>query len=195
MTKYRKWGCVGDSITWGFASTTPDKQSYPAVAGVPRIGRPGQCLTIPEYWPWVYDPFVTTFPGDIQTMKGWGVGVIVVEIGINELSVGTDDKVLTDAYSSLLAMGKQWDMKVILSPITPFGAGNPNVTQAMQDQRVRLNNWIRKHKYYMDYAKVLGGKTMLAKYDSGDHLHPSNAGHKAMGNALAAYITKHRFRV
>lgn len=195
MTRYAKWGCVGDSITWGVGSTNPDRRSYPAVAGVPRIGRPGQCLTIPTYWPAVWDPFTTTFPGDIQTMLGLGVTVIVAEIGINELQVGTADDVLTAAYTSLQAMGKPWGVRVILSPITPFGKGNTSVTKAIHDQRVRINNWVRtNHRYYVDYAKALGGGTMTAANDSGDHLHPSNTGHKAMAATLTAFMTKHRWK-
>lgn len=185
------YGCLGNSITYGYGATDPD-HAYPVRAGVPRIGYPGQALTIAIWW----DSMLVTFPDEIQQMLAAGVGIVVTEIGINDLNVnqGITDADMEAGYHQLQVMGAKWDIRVILSTITPWGANRPGNTPAMAKQRTRLNTWIRTHKYHVDYAHALGGSVMLPKYDSGDQLHPNNKGHKAMADCLTAFIAKHRFK-
>jgi lysophospholipase L1-like esterase len=73
----------------------------------------------------------------------------------------------------------------------PPTGGLPRVTPARMARRDSLNAWIRKSGAYdrvIDFDKVTRDPAdttrFLPAYDSGDHLHPSDAGDKAMGNAI-----------
>ena len=57
--------------------------------------------------------------------------------------------------------------------------------------RKTLNNWIRTNKVadgFIDFDKATQDParpdTFLPAYDHGDHLHPGDAGYKAMGEAI-----------
>jgi lysophospholipase L1-like esterase len=58
-------------------------------------------------------------------------------------------------------------------------------------KRQAVNNWIRTSGAFdgiIDFERVLADPThptaIAAAYDSGDHLHPNDAGYKAMGEAI-----------
>ncbi len=57
--------------------------------------------------------------------------------------------------------------------------------------RNRINEWIRTAKTFdgvIDFDKAVRDPnhpdTMLPAYDGGDHLHPGDAGYRAMGAAI-----------
>jgi lysophospholipase L1-like esterase len=68
----------------------------------------------------------------------------------------------------------------------------PFPTQAPKEaKRQAVNQWIRTAKAFdavIDFDKLVSDPTQpgrfLPAYDSGDHLHPNDAGHKAMGDAI-----------
>ena len=58
-------------------------------------------------------------------------------------------------------------------------------------RRLALNDWIRNGKAFdgvVDFEKAVEDPAqpgvMAAAYDSGDHLHPNDAGYRAMGEAV-----------
>ena len=57
-------------------------------------------------------------------------------------------------------------------------------------KREAVNNWIRKGDFdaVIDFDAVVRGPDhptrLRAEYDVGDHLHPNDAGHGAMGDAV-----------
>jgi lysophospholipase L1-like esterase len=70
-----------------------------------------------------------------------------------------------------------------------YGAGY--YTEVGERKRQAVNEWIRTSKAYdgvIDFDKATRDpndpKKFLAAYDSCDHLHPSDAGYKAMAEAI-----------
>jgi lysophospholipase L1-like esterase len=74
--------------------------------------------------------------------------------------------------------------------LTPFEGANYWTAEG-EAKRQALNQWIRTSAAYdgvIDFDAVTrdpGSQTkLLPQYDSGDHLHPNDAGYKAMGEAV-----------
>ena len=74
--------------------------------------------------------------------------------------------------------------------LTPEG-GLRGGSASRDAKRVALNTWIRTSGAYdgvIDFDKVTRDPADTARflpaYDSGDHLHPNDAGYKAMGEAI-----------
>jgi lysophospholipase L1-like esterase len=78
----------------------------------------------------------------------------------------------------------------------PFGGSNAGYggnygTAAGEKERQALNQWIRTSGAFdgvFDFDTATRDPQdparMLSAYDSGDHLHPSDAGYQAMANAV-----------
>jgi len=179
------WAAVGDSITYGVGSSDPAAMSYPGQAGVVGHGVPGQCLVAVGC---SGQPLVQSLPGELAFLqRNDDVTSVVVEIGINDLGHVTDRQYV-DAYTRLKSEAADQGVRVVLSTITPFGSSHP-VSTAVERQRERVNSWIRSQGPYVDYdAALRGGGQMRPRLDSGDGLHPDDAGHAAMAQALDRWI-------
>jgi len=86
---------------------------------------------------------------------------------------------------------------VIGATLTPFEnalAGRPTQGYFTTDKEVRrlaVNHWIRTSGAFdtiIDFDRVVANPNNSAviatPYDSGDHLHPNDAGYRAMGEAV-----------
>jgi lysophospholipase L1-like esterase len=93
--------------------------------------------------------------------------------------------------------GHAHGIKVIGATLTPFEnalAGRPNQGYFTLDKEVRrlaVNHWIRTNGAFdaiIDFDRVIAdprrSEAIAAPYDSGDHLHPNDAGYRAMGEAV-----------
>ena len=74
--------------------------------------------------------------------------------------------------------------------LTPF-EGSPRYTAEGEAKREALNDWIRTGKVYDGFVDFdaatrdpASPKRFKMDFDSGDHLHPNDAGYIAMGNAI-----------
>ena len=126
--------------------------------------------------------------------------VIVLE-GIND--IGNARQTPTPSAQDLIAAHKQLieqaharGLKAIGATLTPFW-GAAYYTEAGEAKRQALNEWIRTSKAYdgvIDFDKAARDpadpKKLLEKYDSCDYLHPSDAGYKAMGDAIDLSLFK-----
>jgi lysophospholipase L1-like esterase len=137
-----------------------------------------------------------------------GVSHVVILLGINDIGwpgtpaiepsgmFRTADEIIA-GYKQMIERAHLRGIKVIGSPLTPFEnafAGRPNegyFTPEKEAKRQAVNDWIRTSGAFdgiIDFERVLGDParptSMLAAYDSGDHLHPNDAGYKAMGEAI-----------
>jgi lysophospholipase L1-like esterase len=81
-------------------------------------------------------------------------------------------------------------LKIFGATLTPF-EGSPRYTLEGEAKRTALNEWIRTGKAYdgvvdFDAATRDPNQPLRFKqeFDSGDHLHPNDAGYVAMGNAI-----------
>ena len=71
-------------------------------------------------------------------------------------------------------------------------------SDAGEVERQAVNKWIRTSGAFdgiIDFEAVLrDGQTpphVLAQYDSGDHVHPNDAGYAAMANAIPLELFEH----
>lgn len=136
-----------------------------------------------------------------------GVKAVVLFMGINDIGwpgspFAPQDAAMTaerlvDGYQQLIARARLRNVRVIGATLLPFeGAlqGTPfEGHYSAQKERVRqaVNQWIRSPGAFdsvVDFDALLRDPDHPARirpaYDSGDHLHPGDAGYSAMANAF-----------
>ena len=93
-------------------------------------------------------------------------------------------------YQQIIAQAHAVGLKIFGGTLTPFkGAGY--FSTAGEAKREAVNHWILTSGAFdgvIDFASVVADPsdpTMMApQFDSGDHLHPNDAGYQAMANAI-----------
>jgi lysophospholipase L1-like esterase len=128
-----------------------------------------------------------------------GVKYIIILEAINDIGhaydthrtydvVSADDLIM--GYTQMTERAHAHGIKVYFGTLTPYtGAGY--MSPAGEQVRQALNTWIRTtHEIdgYVDFDKATrdpaNPAVYLPAYDHGDHLHPSDPGYKAMGDAI-----------
>ena len=125
---------------------------------------------------------------------------IVLE-GINDIGNARDNPTpsaadLIAAHKQLIEQAHARGLKIIGATLTPFW-GAAYYTEVGEAKRQALNEWIRTGKAYdgvVDFDKATRDpadpKKLLEEYDSCDYLHPSDAGYKAMADAIDLSLFK-----
>jgi lysophospholipase L1-like esterase len=200
---------VGDSITDGFASTVDTNRRWPnllaarlqasaKLRGVAVVdhGISGN-RTLHDF---IGPNALARFDRDLSGSPGarW---VILLE-GINNIGIPGafglgDEQVSADdiigGHRQLIARARERGLKIYGATLTPFeGTVFPGYfTPAGEAKRQAVNAWIRQGGEFdgvVDFDKAIrdpaSPSRMLAAYDSGDHLHPNDAGYQAMANAI-----------
>jgi lysophospholipase L1-like esterase len=93
-------------------------------------------------------------------------------------------------YEQIIAYAHAQGLRIFGATMTPFqGAGY--YSAAGEKKREAVNNWIRTSGAFdgvIDFDKVVRDPSnplmINPAYDSGDHLHPNDAGYQAMANAI-----------
>ena len=136
-----------------------------------------------------------------------GVRYVIVGLGINDIlfpafpftppheKVSAED--IISGYRQLIALGHRKGVRVIGTTNPPFensafeGLVTAFYTSEREAIRQKVNDWIRSSGEFdsvVDLDAVLRDPShptqLLPAYDSGDHLHPNNAGCIAEGNAV-----------
>jgi len=202
---------LGDSITDGHGSTTdgndrwPDDlarrlQASPATRalGVLNVGIGGNRLLLDGLGP----NALARFDRDVLAQPG--VRALIVLEGINDLGTLTREAEVTPAehdaltarligaYEQLVLRAHAEGLKVMGATITPDGDSTYYHPGPLSEAaRQTINQWIRA-KGHFDAVADFDAATrdpahpdeMLPACDSGDHLHPSPAGYRAMANAI-----------
>lgn len=94
-------------------------------------------------------------------------------------------------YQQLIAQAHARGLKIFGATLLPFkGAGY--YTAAGEAKREAVNKWIRTSGAFdgvIDFDKLMRNPSdplvMNPAYDSGDHLHPNDAGYQVMANAIS----------
>jgi lysophospholipase L1-like esterase len=103
-------------------------------------------------------------------------------------------------YKQIIARAHARGLRIFGATLTPFkGAGY--YTAAGEQKREAVNAWIRTSGAFggvIDFDKVVRSPddplVINPAYDSGDHLHPNDAGYQAMANAVNLQLLLRRQR-
>jgi lysophospholipase L1-like esterase len=191
----------GDSITDGTRSTPnmnkrwPDRlaarlaQQSPGRFAVLNMGIAGNRLLTDG----AGANALSRFDRDVLVQPG--VGYVVIMEGINDIGQARENLTpgaaeVIAAHQQLIARARARGLKVFGATLTPFD-GAAYFTAVGEEKRKAVNEWIRTSRAYdavLDFDAVLRDPAaptkFLPAYDSGDHLHPSDAGYEAMGDAV-----------
>jgi lysophospholipase L1-like esterase len=137
-----------------------------------------------------------------------GVKYVIVLEGINDLghagssapeseTVSAED--LIAGLKQMIERAHEKGIKIFGATLTPFEGTpfNGYFTPEKEKKRKAVNEWIRTGRAFdgvIDFEKAVrdpkNPDRMLPAYDGGDHLHPGDAGYKAMGEAVDLSLFK-----
>jgi len=190
----------GNSITDGVGSTRDLNRRWPNVLaqrlltgaeppkGVANQGISGNRVLSTGAGPSALARF------DRDVLMTPGVTHIVLLEAINDIGgsarAGTTAEDLIQGYRQLIDRAHDRGLVIIGATLTPAGPRAP-FTPELEAKRVAVNAFIRAPGNFdavIDFDAVTRDPArptqFLPAYDSGDHLHPSDAGYKAMGEAI-----------
>jgi lysophospholipase L1-like esterase len=201
----------GDSITDGHGATINGNDRWPDVLaerfqaksttrkiGVVNQGIGGNHLLTDGLGPNALARF------DRDVLAQAGVRYVILLEGTNDLGLLARTEGTTaaqhnalvhrviGAYEQLVARAHAQGIKVIGATILPdVGSDYYHPGPSNESDRQKVNEWIRTAGHFdavVDLDKVMADPSsqerLLAAYDSGDHLHPSPKGYRAMGEAF-----------
>ena len=202
----------GDSIVDGVGSTVDGDKRWPdqlaarlqadpahASVSVANAGIAGNRLLDDGGDNFVGPSGVSRFERDVLTKAG--VRWVLISEGVNDIAAAStaphDPQALAgkiiDAMKSLADRAHAKGVKVIGGTLLPHeGAkGLHTATPAAKASRAAVDDWMRTAGAFdavVDFDKVVRdpsqAERLLPAFDSGDHLHPNNAGYAAMAAAI-----------
>jgi lysophospholipase L1-like esterase len=192
---------LGDSITDGMGSTPDTDRRWPDefarrlhARGVPcavvNAGISGNRVLAELAGPSALDRF------DRDVLAQPGARHVIVLEGINDIGAGGDGvtaDALAEAYQRLVRRAHERGLSVWGGTLVPFeGTAFDGFYSARgESTRQAVNRWIREAHGFdgvFDFDHALRDSArpsrLSAAFDSGDHLHPSDAGYRAMAAAV-----------
>jgi lysophospholipase L1-like esterase len=200
---------LGDSITDGFNSTVDANRRWPNLLAQRLHAHPRlRHLAVLDHGisgnrtlhDLVGPNALARFDRDVVAAPG--VRFVVLLEGINNIgfpgalglpqeAVSAED--IIASYRQLIDRAHERGLKIYGGTLTPFeGTSFPGYfTPEGEAKRQAVNHWIRTSGTFdavIDFDRAVRDPAqpsrMLPVYDSGDHLHPNDAGYAAMGNAV-----------
>ncbi len=201
---------LGDSITDGRASTLDAWHSYPDFLADRLQARRGRPVAVLNQGI-AGNRLLNDSPGggvnalariDRDVLAHSGVESVILLEGLNDIGfsqltdpafapnteVGAEDIIF--GYQQIIERLNEKGIQVIGGTLTPF-EGARYFTEAGEQQRQVVNTWIRTSGAFdavVDFDAAMrdpqNPRRMLTAYDSGDHLHPNDAGYSAMADAV-----------
>jgi lysophospholipase L1-like esterase len=201
----------GDSITDGYGVTTNGNNRWPDIlaarlqadprtkgVGVLNAGIGGNHLLLDGLGP----NAVARFDRDVLSQAS--VKYVIMLEGVNDLGTLTRDQPVSPeahaaivirmmtSYDQMIRRAREREIKIYGATVMPFGgSGYYHPTALNEQDRQAINAWIRtpgRFDAVIDFDKLTADPANPAKlapsYDSGDGLHPSLAGYKAMADAV-----------
>jgi lysophospholipase L1-like esterase len=207
----------GDSITDGTRSTPDTNHRWPNLLAERLAQHHAKLSVVDEgiagnrvLHDFVGPNALARFDRDVLTQAG--VGYVTVLLGIND--IGDIGRVLTGqpglrpqpvsadeiiaGHQQMIMRAHQQGLKIVGSTLTPF-EGAAYFSAEGETKREAVNKFIRTGGAYdgvIDFDAAVRdpghAARFLPMYDSGDHLHPNDAGYKAMADAIDLSLFKKR---
>jgi len=201
----------GDSITDGYGVTTNGNNRWPDIlaarlqanpstrdVGVLNAGIGGNRMLLDGLGPNAMARF------DRDVLNQAGVKYVVLLEGVNDLGTLTREQPaspevhaalvarMITSYDQMIRKARERGLKIYGATIMPYGgSGYYHPDAANEQDRQAINAWIRtpgRFDAVIDFDKLMRDPANPSKlapaYDSGDGLHPSLAGYKAMAEAV-----------
>lgn len=192
----------GDSITDGATSTANTDRSWPSVLAARLQANPATT-----------DVAVINLGISGNRVLGDGAGVsalarfdrdviaqagvkwVMIMEGINDIGLGArngsvSSDALIAAYKQMIERAHTHGIKVIGCTLTPY-VGASYASDEGEAMRTALNTFIRtpgNFDAFVDYDQVTrdpaNPKQFIKEFNNTDHLHPNDAGYKAMGDSV-----------
>ena len=205
----------GDSITDGSQSTPDTNNAWPAILAT-RLAAGKATANIAVANQGIGGNRVlsdgTLFQGvsalarlDRDVLSQPGVAWLIVLEGINDIgnsAAGNGNsgpitaEELIAAHKQIIDRARQHGIKVMGATLTPY-EGAAYFREEGEKIRQALNAWIRTSGAYdavVDFEAVVrdpaNPRRLRADFDPGDHLHPNDAGYRAMAGAIDLRLFK-----
>jgi lysophospholipase L1-like esterase len=207
----------GNSITDGAASSTDSNSRWPDVLARRLLGSkepPKAVINAGISGNGVLSIIagpsaLARFDRDVLMQPG--VTHVILLEGINDLYGGTGNADPRDTvtaqdivfgYQQLIGRAHERGVMIFGATLTPIADLSPRPETATVDaKRQAVNAWIRTSGAFdgvIDFDAATRDPSQpdrfLPAYDSGDHLHPSDAGYKAMGESIALALFRQALR-
>jgi lysophospholipase L1-like esterase len=208
---------LGDSITDGYASTLDANRRWPdrLAARLQASARTAHLAVLNHGISGNRTSFDLVGPNvqarlDRDVLNAPGAGFVILLAGINNIGIPgafglTDQAVSADdiiaGHQQIIARARERGLKIFGGTLTPFeGTIFPGYyTPEGEAKRQAVNQWIRSSGAFdavIDFDMAIRDPAqptrMLPAYDSGDHLHPNDAGYQAMANFIDLRLFRRR---
>jgi lysophospholipase L1-like esterase len=191
----------GDSITDGYRSTDgadhrwPDRLAERLQAAKTPFAVVNTAISgnrvLTEQLPIFGQNALSRFDRDVLSVPG--VTHVTVLEGVNDLGMTKPTPAAAEliaGYRQLIARAHAHGLKIIGATVLPY-AGAAYYSAAGEAERQKINAWIRTgHEFdgVIDFDAAIRDPAnptkMRAEWQSGDWLHPNDAGYKVMGDAV-----------
>src|SRR6266498_970784 len=191
---------LGDSITDGNNSTRDADHRWPdyladrliAQPGPTRLGVVNAGISSNRLLNSTWNPnALSRLDRDVLTVPG--AKSVIVLLGINDIGGQPQHHEPTEIIAALRqisAQARAKGLRVLGGTLTPF-EGSSNYTEELEGVRSAVNQFIRTSKAFdavVDFDAAVRDPDaplrLRPDFDSGDHLHPKDAGYQAMANAV-----------
>lgn len=214
LPSIRRVLCLGDSITYGWG-TVSVQRAYPERLQDALLARDGAGWSVfnrgvsgegttgvlSRWNNGTFDDGGARVEPPLRTLVpavegGWHT--LVLLIGVNDVSSGAPASSIYTNITTLAADALALGAKVAVCSIAPwkgYGLWSAPKQAAQDDVRAQLQAWATADtsaRAFVDVYGALGDpgdpQALLPAYDSGDHLHPNDAGAVALQTAVLAAL-------
>lgn len=194
----------GDSLTDGTGSTPDTDHRFPDLLGRRLVGRAvlnqgigGNRVTVDSVW--LGERATARFQRDVLDLPG--VSTVLILAGINDISISevaenspfpqfapyteVSAQQVIIGHRDLIRQARAAGLRVVGATLLPM-RGSAFSTMRSEAKRAELNAWILESGEYdavIDLAQAMGD-VLDPAHDSGDHLHLSDVGYRAMAAAV-----------